>query len=95
MPQPTLNDVSKPTLLKDSLLRTIIPRLAGLVIVGLLKLGIEIDTVTATLIVTEVVSWIYYTVVRALEVFRSSKWGILLGKVGQPIYPNAIDTTSR
>jgi hypothetical protein len=80
-------------MLFTSAVRTLTPIIAGWVITVLAKLGLEemfsIDQwegwVTAALMT--LLTGVYYVIVRALETFKSSKWGWLLGKATAPTYP--------
>lgn len=68
-----------------SLIRTIVPIVVGFVITQAARIGIELDSVSVGMIVTSVVSGVYYTVARLLEK-KNPKAGLLLGKKSTPKY---------
>lgn len=89
---------SDPTLRSDiinSTIRTIVPLIVGAILSLLGQLGVTaaLDepsiTAAVTTIVTPFVTAIYYIVVRYLEVFRNSKYGVLLGRQSRPYYPSS------
>lgn len=72
--------------LTPSLIRTLVPMLAGLLGTWLVSLGTNIDSTVLAGFLTVVIGWVYYAVVRFLEVFSSDKWGYVLGIKAKPIY---------
>lgn len=73
--------------LGPSLVRTAVPFLAGLLGTWLLKtFGLDVDSATATALVSAGIGYVYYVVVRFLEVYGSDKWGYILGFRKQPTY---------
>lgn len=71
--------------LVTSLIRTYAPILAGLLLTLLAKLKFTF-TGDIVPIVTAALSAIYYTIVRLLEHFKSSKFGIFLLRTAKPVY---------
>lgn len=69
-----------------SVVRTTVPVIVGILLGAALKVGLHIDAAWVTEAVTAGVTAAYYGVARYLEVFVSSKWGWLLGKIGAPQY---------
>lgn len=87
MTNPTPTNVTSPSTLAPSFIRTYLPLVAGLLGTFLLKkFGVEVDTATAGAVVTVVISAVYYTIARFLEVFASEKWGYVLGFRAAPTY---------
>lgn len=73
--------------LGPSLVRTGVPFIAGLIGTWLLeRFGVEVDTATVGALLTAGIGYLYYVVVRFLEVYGSSKWGYILGLRKQPVY---------
>lgn len=75
-------------MLKDlwtSIVRTVVPFVVGYVIVAAAKLGIELDSATASGAITVLLGGIYYTVARIVEE-RWPTWGWLLGSPTKPVY---------
>lgn len=72
--------------LSPSLIRTLVPMLVGLLGTWLVSLGVNIDSTVLAGLVTVAIGWVYYVVIRFLEVFSSSKWGYVLGLKAKPIY---------
>ena len=82
----------------DSLVRTYVPWLAGVVIGWLISLGVPLDPdvkVQVTLALMGVSSLIYYAVARIFEIYVSPKLGWLIGLPKQPLYERqpAVDVT--
>lgn len=79
--------------LAPSLVRTAIPFLAGLFGTWLLeRFGVEVDTATVGALLTAVIGYVYYVVVRFMEVFVSDRWGYVLGFRKKPVYVPPGDT---
>lgn len=76
--------------IKTGVLRTLVPIIVALLIALGVKAGIHLDNVVVEQVVTDALSAIlsaaYYVGVRALEHFKSSKWGWLLGSPNPPTY---------
>lgn len=73
--------------LPPSLIRTLIPVLAGLVGTWLVNtFAVELDTATAGALVTAGISYTYYALARFLEVYGSDRWGYILGFRKLPAY---------
>ncbi|MFJ2502538.1 hypothetical protein [Microbacterium sp. NPDC087592] len=73
----------------DSLVRTYVPWLAGIVIGFLISLGVPLDPeveVQITIALMGVSSLLYYFLARVFELYVSPKLGWLLGLPKQPIY---------
>ncbi len=70
-----------------SVIRTCVPLAAGVAITQLADLGLHLDNATVTAIVTALFTAGYYVAARALEHYRSAKWGWLLGVPRAPVYP--------
>lgn len=73
----------------DSLVRTFVPWLVGIIIGGLASTGIPLDSkleaqVTAALMLAA--SGLYYLAARLLEIYVSPKFGWLLGLAKAPEY---------
>lgn len=78
--------------IKTSVVRTVTPVVAGIILSVAVRAGLD-RYVTPALaediggdIVTVVVTSVYYWVVRVLETARSSRWGWLLGSPAQVTY---------
>lgn len=72
--------------LSPSLVRTGVPLLFG----GLLtKYGLDVDDPDTAILLTGVISYLYYVVARFLEVFGGAKWGYVLGIAKSPGYSQA------
>lgn len=86
VPQPV--EVQTPSAtLTPSLVRTLLPFIAGLIGTWLLeKFGVEVDTATIGALLTAGIGYGYYVVVRFLEVYGSDKWGYILGFRKLPVY---------
>lgn len=91
MPQssvPTTEVVTPGGSVSPSLIRTLVPLLVGAVVTSLIdRFAVEIDTTVVAAFVTVVVSWVYYAVVRFLEVYSSPRWSYILGVGKAPVYP--------
>lgn len=73
----------------DSLIRTYVPWLAGVLIGWLVSLGVPLDPeveVQVTLALMGAASVLWYALVRVFEVYVSPKFGWLLGLGKQPEY---------
>ena len=73
----------------DSLVRTYVPWIVGVVIGWLVSLGVELDAAvegSLTVVVTGVVTALYYLAARLLETYVSPKFGWLLGSKKAPTY---------
>ena len=73
----------------DSLVRTYVPWLVGIIIGWLVSLGIPLDPEVepqVTLAIMGLSSFIWYALVRAFEVYVSPKFGWLLGLGKSPEY---------
>lgn len=73
----------------SSLVRSLVPLLAGLVITQALRLGVHLDQGTVTDVVQAVVTGLYYTAFRWAEVHLGPGWGWFLGLARPPKYPAA------
>lgn len=72
-----------------SLIRTYVPVIVGLVVAFLATRGLHLDAQSqagVTALATGVITGVYYTAVRALEI-KYPALGILLGHKTQPVYP--------
>lgn len=68
--------------LLPSLIRTLIP-----VVVGVLaSLGLGYDDQNVAVLLTGVIAFVFYAVVRFLEVYAGPKWGYILGIAKSPGY---------
>lgn len=93
------NQSSSPDL-SASLVRTGVPFAAGLIGTWALeRFGVEVDTATVGALLTAGIGYLYYVVVRFLEVFANDKWGYILGFRKQPLYVDppavAVDADGR
>ena len=73
----------------DSLVRTYVPWLVGVLIGFLASLGIPLDPeveVQVTIALMGVASFLYYFLARVFEIYVSPKLGWLIGMPKQPIY---------
>lgn len=76
-----------------SLMRTVVPLVAGTVITWLASIGVDLGSEGTTAVVTAVVTGVYYTLFRLIE--RAAPTGgaaekaagFLLGFVRPPVYP--------
>jgi hypothetical protein len=73
----SMNDIVR------SLIRTIAPQIAAVIVLQVARVGFSIDPSTTEQIVTAAV---YYLAARLLEVSRSPRWGWLLGHPSAPTY---------
>lgn len=73
--------------LAPSLIRTLVPFLAGLVGTWLVdRFGVNVDSTTVGVLISAVIGYGYYVVARFLEVYGSTKWGYILGIRKVPVY---------
>lgn len=73
--------------LPPSLVRTLIPILAGLVGTWLVNtFAVTLDSATAGALVSAAIGYVYYALARFLEVYGSDKWGFILGFRKLPVY---------
>ena len=73
----------------SSLVRTVVPIIAGALLTLLVNLGIDLDedsTLALTTFLTGLLTAVYYLVVRFLEEKVSPQWGWLLGLAKGPSY---------
>ena len=73
-----------------SIIRTVVPAAVAFAAAQLLRVGVELDTVTAATVVTTVLTGVYYATVRQLEA-RWPKAGWLLGYPLAPTYQRPTD----
>lgn len=74
----------------ESLVRTFTPIIVGAVLGWFATAGIELDgefSASLTLLVSGVLSGVYYIAVRLLETYVAPKFGWLLGLAKSPEYP--------
>ena len=86
---PPVSEVQTPSgALTPSIVRTGVPLAVGVLVTWLVqRLGFaELDTATSGALVSGVAAWVYYTVIRFLEVYASPKWGYILGIGRLPVY---------
>lgn len=76
--------------LAPSFIRTAVPLIVGPLIA---RYGFDVDDTSISLIVSAVAAWLYYVVVRVLEL-KAPRVGYLLGLAKQPTYvsPPAVVT---
>lgn len=78
--------------IRFAVIRTVVPIVVTLLLTAAAKTGISIDGSTLEAIVTNavgvVLGVVYYIAARALEHFRDSRWGWLLGSPNAPHYYN-------
>ena len=80
--------------LAPSLVRTLLPFLAGLLGTFLLdQFAIEVDSNATTALLTAGIGYLYYAAARFLEVYGSDKWGYILGFRRQPVYAPTVPST--
>lgn len=73
----------------DSLVRTYVPWLVGVIIGWLISLGVTLDPEVETQVTLALMggaSILYYALVRVFETYVSPKLGWLLGNAKQPNY---------
>lgn len=78
----------------DSLVRTYVPWLVGVLIGWLISLGVPLDPeveVQVTLAFMGAASFLYYFLARVFELYVAPKFGWLLGLAKQPIYDKLAD----
>lgn len=75
--------------LLTSLLRTVTPLVAGILLTAALKAGISIPQGLATDAVTALLTAAYYALVRLLELKVHAAWGWFLGLAKAPAYSTA------
>lgn len=87
MTTPPVQHQTPPAALAPSLVRTLLPFLAGLIGAWLVdRFGLPIEGELAGGLVTAAIGYLYYVVARFLEVFASEKWGYVLGFRKTPVY---------
>lgn len=73
----------------DSLVRTYVPWLVGVLIGWLVSLGVpldpEVETALTVVFMTSAGA-LYYLIVRLVEIHVSPRLGVLLGRAKQPVY---------
>lgn len=74
---------------RPGLVRTAVPIILALLVQQGIDLTGWIDNTTLTIVVSAVVTWLYYLGVRILERFSTTKWGWLLGWPQAPTYGGA------
>ena len=74
--------------LSVSVIRTIVPVIAGFIITQAVRLGVSLDTAAVTSIVTSVITAAYYGLFRTLEHYRGPLYGKFLGYSKAPQYVN-------
>lgn len=82
--------------LYDSLIRTFVPWLAGVIVTWLVSLGVPLDPEVAPKLLALlmlIASGLYYIVARLLEMYVSPKFGWLLGLAKQPDYFKRVKVT--
>lgn len=82
----------------DSLVRTYVPWLVGVVVGWLVSLGIPLDPeveVQLTLVLVTAAAFLYYFLARIFELYVSPKLGWLVGLPKQPVYGDRAELTSR
>lgn len=82
--------------LYDSLIRTYVPWLAGVVIAWMVSLGVPLDPDVApalTALLVLAASAVYYIAARLLETYVSPRFGWLLGLAKQPDYFRRVTVT--
>lgn len=90
MSHPPVSEVQTPSgALTPSIVRTGVPLVVGLIVTwAVQKLGLlDLDTATSGAVTSGIAAWIYYTMIRFLEVYASPKWGYILGIGRVPVYP--------
>jgi len=78
-----------------SLIRTLVPLIAGFLITQALRLGIHLDQATVTATVQTLVSAAYYALFRAAEHHLGRYWGWFLGLARPPAYQAGSGTARR
>lgn len=81
----------------ESLVRTYVPWIAGVVLGWLISLGVPLDPeveVQLTLALMGLSSLLYYFLARIFEIYVSPKLGWLIGLPKQPLY-EALPTASK
>lgn len=76
----------------DSLVRTYVPWLVGVIVGWLVSLGIPLDPeveVQLTLVLVTAAAFLYYFLARIFELYVSPKLGWLVGLPKQPLYDKA------
>lgn len=80
----------------DSLVRTYVPWLVGVILGWLVALGVPLDPeveTALTLVIITATSIIYYAAARWLETHVAPRFGVLLGSTKQPDYYKRIKVT--
>jgi hypothetical protein len=72
-----------------SLVRTVVPLIAGFLITQLVRLGVTLDEATVTTFVEAVVTAAYYALFRFAETRLGAGFGWFLGMARPPQYPSA------
>jgi hypothetical protein len=72
-----------------SIIRTLVPLIAGVLITQALRLGVHLDEGAVTNTVQASISGLYYTVFRGAEARLSPAWGWFLGIARPPQYSAA------
>ena len=69
-----------------SVIRTWVPIIVGVILTFAAKAGFNIDSEALTIVITGIITGMYYLVVRFAETHFGSSWGWLLGKASRPAY---------
>ena len=70
-----------------SLVRTVVPLVAGFLITQLVRLGVTLDQATVTTFVGAAITAVYYALFRFAETHLGSGFGWFLGMARPPQYP--------
>lgn len=95
MPEPTgyevigTSQVTTPMQLTPSLVRTLVPIIVGYLVSLAARHGWHLNDDNASALITAGVSFVYYAVVRVLEVHCNEQMGWLLGLAKAPAYSPA------
>jgi multisubunit Na+/H+ antiporter MnhB subunit len=73
-----------------SLVRTVVPLIAGFLITQLVRLGVTVDQATVATVVEAIVTGAYYFVFRLAEQHLGTGFGWFLGAAKPPQYPSAL-----
>lgn len=71
----------------SSLVRSLVPLLAGLILTQALRLGVHLDQGAVTDVVQAAVTGLYYAAFRWAETHLGPAWGWFLGLARPPQYP--------
>jgi hypothetical protein len=90
---PTHPNLSSSAPLLNSMVRTGVPLIVGVVGTFLARIHLDLDSESLTIYVTAAITFLYYVGVRIFEEYVAPKYGWLLGLAKAPRYSQTPETT--